>query len=514
MPSATQRSLFLALCTIVALSSCRSPQEQILQADRQTESAAQNIDVATSRVEREFDEPVLTIDSDRSYLGDLVPRRIDERSVAVNPKLKLPIQITYVEPVTLSELGRLIASQTGVSVTVDSDIAGHELPDIHFSGTVEQGLDYVTDRMGYAWSGSGDRIRVFATTLRIWKLLAPVAESKWQATVGLSGSVQSSAGGSDLRAQDQVVFTADSSDFWEQVDATIMSLLTPAGRHALNIETGDLVVIDTPDALDRIDRWIKLKNRGLATQVMLSIELYEIEQSSDAHSGFNLQGALQQAFGDDLYSLKFESDDQGDLVGFQFKNNQPPDSDRTDISTVLRYAVGDGSVSKLTSTVIRGLNGQPVPVFFGDERSYLERREVVTNEGVPSVRLIPGKLQDGIALSILPNVLQDSGRMTLNITMRTTRIKSISRFPADAGPDDPVIQLPDLESRSVLLTVLLRNGETLFVAGLDTTRNSSSGSDGILSRRKQSDTRKASLVMLITPRIIPPPTEVAVAGQR
>ena len=38
-----------------------------------------------------------------------------------------------------------------------------------------------------------------------------------------------------------------------------------------------------------------------------------------------------------------------------------------------------------------------MPLFFGDERSYLERRDVVTEEGVTSVRLVPGKLQDGIA---------------------------------------------------------------------------------------------------------------------
>ena len=502
------RTAVSVLALAAMLAGCRSPQPSISEAAIQTEAAAQLIDSVTDRAQQQFAEDDIAFETDKPYLGDLVPRRIDEKSAAKNTKLQMPIRITYVEPVTLAELGRLVASQTGISVTVDSDIAEHKLPDIQFSGTVEQGLDYVTDRMGYAWSATASRVRLFATTLRIWKLLAPAAESQWQATVGLSGSVQSASSGSDLRAQDQVVFSADSSDFWDQADATITGLLTPAGRHTLNRETGDLIVTDTPTALDRVDRWITQKNRDLATQVLLSIDLYEIEQSSDAHSGFNLSGALQQAFGDDLYSLNFESDDQGDLVGFQFKNNQEPDSDVTDITAILRYAVGDGSVSKLTSTVIRGLNGQPAPVFFGDERSYLERREVVTKEGIPSVRLVPGKLQDGIALSILPNVLQDSGRMMLNITMRTTRIKSISRFPADAGPDDPVIQLPDLESRSVLLTVLMQNGETLFVAGLDTTRNAHSGADGILSRRRKADDRKASLVMLITPRIIPPPAEI------
>ena len=96
--------------------------------------------------------------------------------------------------------------------------------------------------------------------------------------------------------------------------------------------------------------------------------------------------------------------------------------------------------------------------------------------------------------------------------MRTTRIKGINRFPADAGPNDPVIQLPDLESRSVLLPVMLRTGETLFVAGLDTTRASRTKSRGILSRSNKTETRRASLVMLITPRIIPPPLEITASS--
>ena len=171
-------------------------------------------------------------------------------------------------------------------------------------------------------------------------------------------------------------------------------------------------------------------------------------------------------------------------------------------------------VAKLTSTVLRGMNGHPIPVFFGDETSYLERRDVVNEDGLTTVRLVPGKLQDGIALNILPRILRDTDRLSLNITVRTTRIKGISRFPADAGPNDPVIQLPDLESRSVLLPVLLRSGETLFVAGLDTSRTNDSSSSGIFSRQSKAQTRRSSLVLLITPRIVRQPLELARSSRR
>ena len=133
----------------------------------------------------------------------------------------------------------------------------------------------------------------------------------------------------------------------------------------------------------------------------------------------------------------------------------------------------------------------------------------MTDEGITTVRLVPGKLQDGIALNMVPRVLPNTDRLMLNITVRTTRIKGISRFPADAGPKDPVIQLPDLESRSVLLPVLLRSGETLFVAGLDTSRVTNRDTKGILMKESSLENRRASLVLILTPYIIRLPYELA-----
>ena len=500
--------LFISL----SLSGCKSFHERQQLVDNITQQTSAVIEEQRQAASKQLQSTPIATETDSAYLGKRIVHRAQPPATLLSPKLDTTLKMIYVEPVTVAVVARLIASRTGIPITVDADIATTELPDIYFAGTAAEALNQLTDRLGYAWRNENNAIRVFATTYRTWKIFAPSVTSTWRATVGLSGSVQSGAGGSDLRAQDQVVVSMDNSNFWDQLDTTVLSLLSPAGRHTLNRSSAELLVIDTPTALDRVNRWVTAKNMNLATQVVISIDLYEIERSTDALEGFNFEAALRKSFGDDVYGIEFSSDDTGALVGFQFENNQEPKSDATDIAVILRNAAGDGKISKLTSTVVRGLNGQPVPIFFGDERSYLERRDVVTEEGVTSVRLVPGKLQDGIALNILPNVLPDTGRMMLNITLRTTRIKGINRFPPDAGPDDPVIQLPDLESRSVLLPVMLRSGETLFVAGLDTTRASQSESRGILSRSNKVETRRASLVLLITPRIIPPPLEITASS--
>ncbi len=274
-----------------------------------------------------------------------------------------------------------------------------------------------------------------------------------------------------------------------------------------------LVVVDRPLVLDLLDIWVTEKNRELASQVLISIDLFEIERSAKSSSGFSLEGVLRRAFGEDVYSIEAGSDDVDAYVGLNFTETAVSADRASRFAAILRSGVKEGTVSNLTSTVVRGINGLPVPVFFGDERSYLQRREIIVGEGSSAVRLVPGTLQDGIALNIVPKVFADTGRVQLMITLRTTRIKSLTRFPADAGPADPMIQLPDLESRSVLLPVLLRTGETLYVAGLDTERSSAEGSSGLLSRGRMTDTTSASLVLLITPRIIPPPPSITSADR-
>ena len=451
----------------------------------------------------------LTKESLGSWLGTHVPIRTLEAPKII-PEALLPIiDITYVEPVSLNEIGRLIASKTGISISVDPDIQSATLTNLNFSGPASAALDYLASQLGFSWRVRNSTVEIFHTDLETWVIYTPLVSSQWNASVGLSGSVQGGGGGSDLQARDQVVVSMDTAEFWSQLETTITGLLSPAGRLTLNRQSGELTVIDTPRSLMRVDEWIIGKNQELATQVVVHVDLYEIERNEDAISGFNFQGIVQEALGPSAAAIEFGSDDTGALFGLRLTHSPQNAIDQTDISLILRKASGDGHVAKLTSTVLRGMNGHPVPVFFGDETSYLQRRDVVTDEGLTTVRLVPGKLQDGIALNMIPRVLPNTDRLLLNITVRTTRIKGISRFPADAGPNDPVIQLPDLESRSVLLSVMLRSGETLFVAGLDTARTTDSHSNGILSKGSKLQNRRASLVLLITPHIIHPPLEIA-----
>ena len=492
------RTFFLILLSLL-VSSCgitpkfTEPAEQILA---KTQAATAKISEPNTEIIE------LARESARSWPGPQTPIRARRQPAPLPAAIHAPIKITMVEPTSLRTVARFLSELSGVTIQVAEEIQAESLPDLSWNGSVLQALDHITDRLGVSWRSSAYGVEIYHTDYGFWTLYAPSVTAKWQASVGLSGTVQSGRGGSDLQAQDQVVITADSADFWSQLEATVSTLLSPAGSASINAQSGELVVRDTPAALERIDRWVRAKNDELSTQVEVALEIYEIANNINANSGFNFSGIAQEALGKTAASIEIGSDDAGELYGLRLLHTPAEAVDASDMLLLLRQASGNGQIAKLTSTVIRGVNGMPVPVFFGDETSYLERRDVVKDEGDISVRLVAGQLQDGIAINLLPKVLPDSDRLMLNLTVRTTRIKGISRFPADAGPSDPVIQLPDLESRSMLLPVILRSGEPLLVAGFDTQRSNSSKNKGLLSHSQSTATNQSKLVMILTPRII------------
>ena len=500
--------IVIVILVLPMMAGCQLPLRTMGNAYKVGHEIQTNID--NSRETRRPSTPKeLTYSSSRSWIGHRIPIRRGKIPEPIPDELEQIIDLTYVEPVTIGEIGKLISSETSVGVTVASDIQNSLISNVNWHGPADSALNHITSRLGFYWNFFDGRVEIFHTKPESWNIYAPAVTAQWQASVGLSGAVQGGIGGSTLQAQDQVVVSMDTAEFWNELESTVEGFLSDVGQFSLNRQSGELNVTDTPLTLKRIDEWVSAKNKELSTQVQVHVDLYEIERSDDAIAGYNLRGLMKEAFGKTAAEIEFGNDDEGSILGLRMTHSATVAVDHSDIALLIRNAAKGARISKLTSTVIRGINGLPVPVFFGDEISYLERRDVVSDEGLTTERLIPGKLQDGIALNMVPRVLPNTDRLMLNITVRTTRIKGIRRFPIDAGPNDPVIQLPDLESRSVLLPVLLRSGETLFVAGLDTSRVTNRDANGILMKESSLQNRRASLVLILTPYIIRLPYELA-----
>ena len=125
-----------------------------------------------------------------------------------------------VDQLSLEEVGRLLAAQTGITIIVADDIRGTTLDDMSWRGTAAGALDYLSTRNLVSGGEFGTvACRFITRTHQSWTIYAPVVSAQWQATVGLSGQVSGGGGGSDLQAKDQVVITMDTADFWPQLES-------------------------------------------------------------------------------------------------------------------------------------------------------------------------------------------------------------------------------------------------------------------------------------------------------
>ena len=282
-----------AVVAILAAQSCRLPSWFVEESSEIVHSAEAAIDRSAETMQG-FKKPhSLTQESQLSWPGIRTPIRASEPPAAPLVELQETIDMQIVDQLSLEEAARLLAAQTGITITVADDIRATTLDDMSWHGTAAGALDYLSTRLGYRWRVKDGRVQIYYTDHQSWTIYAPVVSAQWQATVGLSGQVSGAGGGSDLQAKDQVVITMDTAEFWPQLEATVTALLSPAGRSTLNRQTGELNVVDTPAALSRVDEWVIGTNRELTAQVLIKVELYEIDRSADAIAGLNFDGIIQ-----------------------------------------------------------------------------------------------------------------------------------------------------------------------------------------------------------------------------
>ena len=250
-----------------------------------------------------------------------------------------------------------------MGVTVASDIQNNLISNVNWHGPANSALNHITSRLGFYWKFNDGRVEIFHTKPESWTIFAPSVTAQWQASVGLSGAVQGGIGGSTLQAQDQVIVSMNTTEFWNELESTVEGFLSDVGEFSLNRQSGELNVIDTPLTLKRIDDWVSEKNKELSTQVQVHVDLYEIERSDSAIAGFDLRGLMREALGKSAAEFKFGSDDKGSVFGLKMTHSATAAVDHSDIELIIRNAAKGARISKLTSTVIRGINGLPVPVF-------------------------------------------------------------------------------------------------------------------------------------------------------
>ena len=152
-----------------------------------------------------------------------------------------------------------------------------------------------------------------------------------------------------------------------------------------------------------------------------------------------------------------------------------------------------GQVRLVTSgSAITG-NGQPAPIQVANQVGYLasEGSTLSANVGSTST-LTPGTVTVGFTSNFLPRLL-GRHRILLQYALQLSSLVSLDTVSSGGNS----IQVPTIAEQSASQSVVLKNGETLVLAGFGQTQKKRNNGVGLLSGYATHDNTRQWMVIII-----------------
>jgi type IVB pilus formation R64 PilN family outer membrane protein len=376
-----------------------------------------------------------------------------------------------------------------------------------YTGSVMGLLDTLTSRFGYYWKYKDGRIVLFETETRVFEMAALPGDTVTSSQVGVENGSTSSSGANGAStaaatSSKQTTQINNTLQLWTNIEANVKAMLSRRGILSAAPSSGNITVTDVPENLGRIAEYLEAENRSLSRQVALNIKVVTVEFNDTDSYGINwtaVRSTLKNKYNLSFASNKSLSSSVPNMTVDIISGNWAG-------SSALVSAISEKhKITNVTNYSSVTLNNQPVPVNIGTQRSYLAKVETTTDSnGNASVSLTPGSVQYGTNMNVMPRVLND-GSVLMQFAMDLTdMIGDFKTF----GPAGNQIQLPEISNKTILQRASLRSGETLVLAGFESTKSSTDragiGSADLpyLGGSLAGGKRRESMVILVQPVLL------------
>lgn len=434
------------------------------------------------------------------------PMALNEFSTLINKLCGLPVRIT---PDAEEKLSGVSGGKKGRRSGSNQEASeSQKITGIRWEGKLDGLLDVVAASLGLSWKYSDGEINLYYLDSRTFYIYAIPSETEMKSVVqsgidaGLKGDSQG-GGGSGEGQSSQTTSVSLKSAMVQDIGKSIESMLTPGfGRLSASSATGTITVTDTPEVLNRIQRYIDAENRSITKQVLLNVKVIAIALNDK--NQFDINWNL-------IYQTKsLGASIKGALSGIEAGKGLNTtvnilDGNFNTSQLLLDALATQGKVSLITSPSVTTLNLQPVPVQVATQTSYLARVESNSTAGVgQTVSLTPGTVTSGFNMNLLPFVMPDN-QLLLQYSINLSELKSIKPISAGGGNQ---IQVPEIDNRIFSQKVKLRSGQTLVLSGFEQTNTNSDrkgsgmASNWLLGGGVNAENKRSSIVIMITPVVM------------
>jgi MSHA biogenesis protein MshL len=329
-----------------------------------------------------------------------------------------------------------------------------------------------------------------------------------------AGSAGSSSGSGESSSSNSVL-TEEKVDFFGSLLEEVRSLLSGADAKAvLNRATGTLSITDYPRNLEKVSAYLRVLDERARTGVIIEARILEVTLDDATKYGIDwsalpnmgwlgLSGALG---GGAVMSQTLPS---GLDSGFKFGVTG------SHFNGFLDALATNGQLNVLSAPKVATLNNQKAIIRIGRQDVFF--RATVTPATATTAAVVtynPDTITEGIILSVTPQVSRD-GHVMLAIHPTITE-----RVGTATAPDKNTAPIIDVRETNTMVSV--EDGQTVVIGGLMQERTQETVSSvpffgdipfiGALFRSVDQKKRKTELVILITPRVVPPASLAGMGG--
>lgn len=407
---------------------------------------------------------------------------------------------------------------------------------LSFVGTVKDMLDAVGATIGARWKYDPTTreirfSRYVTQTFRIAMVPGNVgSKTEIQGQSGSSGS----SNGPALAATATSTFEANTNP-WKAVEDGVQNILSGNGSFSLSESTGMLTVRDRWDRVEEVEKLIKKINATFSRQVDITVQVYRVQDNDMDSHGINWNiffNKLADGMGNTVAittprnltaglasAIVGMKDFVGSVLVPGYNEDGSPmlgeDGKPIMVQQKVPYKWGGseviidalsevGKASIMTTASAQTVNNQPAPIKVTRKIGYLKSIEQTnTAEVGSSTSLTPGEIEVGYNFSLLPHVQDDGKRILLQMMMSSSDLDGIDEY----GTKDQKIQLPRVSAREFMQRVWLNSGESLIIAGFESSSGKDSQSSPLdatiwpIAGTRHLESKKDSIVIVVTPTV-------------
>jgi MSHA biogenesis protein MshL len=443
---------------------------------------------------------------------------IDEPPPPIPPELGLA-PLMEIEPgeeklfsfsakgLSLEDILHPLSKEAGFNIIWDKEVNPRAKVSVTFEDlTLDEALETIFAPTEYLHSINSPTLHVKLTDTRTFELghVPNKIVSQMQVGGDVLGSIQEAGG---ITGQFQITSDTDpeAMDLWKQVEEGMEKIISSEGEFFINRFAGLVTMTDRKRNLRMAESFIGKLKRNLNRQVSIEAEVVEVTLENSQSYGidwsaihsFLMDNKTTQVTGTQSLSLG------GSVVEFT--------GSRHDASVVLNALGKYGEVNVLSKPRVNVLNGQTAMINVGRVISYWELTGLsggVSGGVVGQPVIFPEQktVLLGLTMGVTPSISSDN-YVTLQIVPIVTDVSTWSEFQFE----QQTLRAPNVDIREASTLVGIKNGETVVIGGLITSKKSDTEHKipllgdipglGYFFKRKEKTEQRAELVIFLTPKI-------------